>query len=307
MRNHLVHALTTFLLLIPVGVHAQSGSTFKTWGDETLSAITRDYGIAGSSLLRETMNAPNIAFNWPQGVQLHALIAARKIPEARALADEMHQKYWCNYSGRWGYNANANTCGDRYYDDNAWIAKALMDLYALTNDAKFLNRAKEVIAFSMSGANGSGDSPNGGIKWQENRAGHCLCATAPTMVANLQIYQATGEARYLNDGRRLYEWVRANAFGLGGGYRGYENAVITQAALRLYQITGEQKYYTDAKHMGLAMETVYIDWATHALHETGQWGGHDMSAAYVELYNQDKDINWLNIASGFLSLPKNYR
>lgn len=287
-------------LFIQSSVWAQP-APFKTWGDETLQAVSRDYGISGSSLYRETMGSNAIAFNWPQGVQLHALIAARKLTEAGALADEMHAKYWCFTNNRWAYNASANSCGDRYYDDNAWIGKALMELYELTNDAKYLNRAKEVLAFSMSGENPPNGNPNGGIRWHEgDTSGQCLCGTAPTTVVNLQIYKATGETKYLTDGTRLYTWMRTNRFGLGPGYRGYENAVITQAALRLFQITGESKYWDDAKHMGLAMETVYIDWNTHALHETGQWGGHDMSAAYVELYNQDKDINWLNIASGFL-------
>src|SRR4029079_16410209 len=49
----------------------------------------------------------------------------------------------------------------------------------------------------------------------------------------------------------------------------------------------------------------YVDWTTHALHETGQWGGHDMTAAYTELYQLDGDINWLNIAAGYLSYLHN--
>jgi hypothetical protein len=48
------------------------------------------------------------------------------------------------------------------------------------------------------------------------------------------------------------------------------------------------------------METYYVSYSSHALCETGQWGGHDMTNAYVELYQMDGDINWLNIASGYL-------
>src|SRR4051812_3510013 len=122
----------TFILIVLLlqcsHSYAQSGDTFKSWGEETFSAIKRDLAISGSNLYRENMGTQNIAFNWPQGIQLHALIAAKKTAEAKALADEMHQKYWCNSNGRWGYNASANSCGDRYYDDNAWIAKALMEL-----------------------------------------------------------------------------------------------------------------------------------------------------------------------------------
>ena len=176
-------------------LYAQSGATFHKWGEETLSQIERDFRLTNSNLYKENMSNQNIAFNWPQGVQLHALIAARKIVQAEALANEMHQKYWCNYNNRWAYNATANSCGDRYYDDNAWIAKALMELYFETNNILYLNRAKEVIAFSMSGENMPGDNPNGGIRWKEGDPGHCLCSTAPTMTANLMIYNATGESK----------------------------------------------------------------------------------------------------------------
>jgi len=286
-------------------LYAQSGATLRQWGEETFSQIERDFRLSNSNLYRENMTNQNIAYNWPQGVQLHALIAARKITQAEALANEMHQKFWCNYNGRWGYNAGANSCGDRYYDDNAWIAKALMELYSETKNIVYLNRAKEVIAFSMSGENHATDTPNGGIRWKEGESGHCLCSTAPTMTANLMIYKATGESKYLEDGKRLYEWVRTNQFGLGGGYRGYENAVVTQAAILLYQSTKDEKYYNDARHLGLAMETVYVNYNTHALEEMGQWGGHDMTAAYIDLYKLDGDVNWLNIVSGYLTFLHN--
>ncbi|MET0405544.1 MAG: peptidase inhibitor family I36 protein, partial [Cystobacter sp.] len=56
----------------------------------------------------------------------------------------------------------------------------------------------------------------------------------------------------------------------------------------------------DARHLGLAMESTYIDWQTRALREHGQWGGHDMTNAYVELYETEGDIYWLNVVAGYL-------
>ncbi|MGQ8336066.1 beta/gamma crystallin-related protein [Sunxiuqinia sp. A32] len=304
-RQFVVIGVFIVLSIIQLKSIAQSSDVFLQWSEKTFAQIERDFRLSGSNLYRENTGSQNIAFNWPQGVQLHALIAAGKIEDAEALANEMHEKYWCYFNNIWAYNSSANNCGDRYYDDNAWIAKALVELYFETNNDTYLDRAKEVIAFSMSGENHEGDDPAGGIRWHEGDPGQCLCSTAPTMTTNLMIYQATGEAKYLDDGKRLYDWVRANRFGLGGGYRGYENAVITQAAIRVYEITEESSYYEDARHMGLAMETVYIDYNNHALHETGQWGGHDMTAAYFDLYELDGDINWLNIVSGYLTFLHN--
>jgi hypothetical protein len=280
---------------------ARPGSEFADWGNETLDAIERDFRKAGSDLYVEALGKDAISFNWPAGVQLHALIAAGRIAQAETYANAMHDAYWCNTRERWGYNAGAYGCGDRYYDDNAWVAKALMELHEHTHDDAYLARAKEVLAFSMSGENPVDVMPFGGIRWHEGDAdGQCLCATAPTLVANLMIHRATGEQQYLTDGLRLYNWVKANRYGYGPGYRGYENAVITQGAVLLFQITHDYSYLEDAHHIAYAMESNYVDWQTHALRETGQWGGHDMTNAYVDLFNADGDVTWLNIVAGYL-------
>jgi hypothetical protein len=306
--KRLTFIAATLLLLesLPAPSSAQSQATFRQWAQETQSRIETDFRVPGSNLYYETTARNAFAFAWPQGVQLHAMVASGNTAQAQAMADEFHTRYWCFFNNRWGHNAVAGGCGDRYYDDNAWIAKALMELHALNGNATNLSRAREIIAFSMSGENPTNVSPGGGIKFHEgDTSGQCLCATAPTMTTNLMIYRATGIAQYLTDGQRLYNWVKANRFGLGPGYRGYENAVITQAAILLYRITGNTVYLDDARHIGLAMETTYVNWANHALRETGQWGGHDMTAAYVDLYQLDGDINWLNIVAGYLSYLRN--
>ncbi|EAR08807.1 carbohydrate-binding protein [Reinekea blandensis] len=299
-------SLLLFASLFTMVCIAQSGETYKTWANETFADIERDLGINGSALFREKQSANAVAFNWPQGIQFHAVTAAQRTSQAQSMANEIHNRYWCFKNNIWGYSASADGCGGRFYDDNAWIAKGLMELYELTDNITYVDRAKQVVAFSMSGENPSNGTPNGGIRWQEgNTTGQCLCATAPTTAANLLIYQATGEQKYLTDGLRLYNWIKANKFGVGPGYRGYENAVVTQAALTLHEITGDDTYYEDAKRMGLRMETAYIDNYTGALRESGKWGGHDMAAAYVDLWEVDGDINWLNIAAGFVNFTYN--
>mgnify|MGYP002562430657 FL=1 len=72
-----------------------------------------------------------------------------------------------------------------------------------------------------------------------------------------------------------------------------------QASMLLYTITGEQEYLDDAYRLAYGMESHYIDWKTHRLNETGQWGGHDMTDAYVELYKIDQNPKWLNLAAGY--------
>jgi hypothetical protein len=301
MKFTFTNYLIIYLICFATQALAQSGATFKQWGEESLTQIEKDFRMPGSNLYYENSSRSAPSFIWPGGIQLAALIAAGKISQAEAYANEIHAKYWCYYNNRWGYNSGANSCGDRYYDDNAWMAKDLMELYNATKNVTYLNRAKDVVAFSMSGENHAGDNPDGGIRWHEpDNGGTCICATAPTIVSNLMIYQATNTQQYLTDATRLYTWAKNKGFGIGPGYRGYENAVVTQAAILLYKITGDATCLNDARHMGLAMETAYVKWSTHALRETGQWGGHDMTNAYVELWQLDNDIYWLNIAAGYL-------
>lgn len=289
------------LICIPSVIFAQSAETLQQWATETFDQIENDFRKSGSNLYTEVNDGGAVAFNWPQGIQFHAFVGAENIDRAEAMAHEIHDRYWCYHNNRWAYNASADGCGDRYYDDNAWIACGLMELHNLTNNNTYLTWAKEVIAFSMSGENPTNVSPGGGIKWKEgNTEGQCNCATAPTILANGLIYNATNEAQYLTDGIRLYNWMKANRWRAGGGYRGYENATLVSAALELFKATGDQVYISDAQHQGLMMESAYVNQQTHALHETGQWGGHDMSAAYRDLYEVDGDINWLNIATGYL-------
>lgn len=302
-KINLVLFKTSFLLIFcsvfTADMYAQSGTTFKQWGEETITRIKADLFKPASGLYNEGLaaNQQVPSYIWPGGIMFHALIAAGKITEAENYANTIHVRYSCTRNGIWGYDASAGGCGDRFYDDNAWIAKGLMELHKATSNATYLNRAREVIAFSMSGQNA-----NGSIKFQEGNAegSTCICASAPTSVSNLMIYQATNIQKYKDDGLRIYNYMKSQGWKVGPGYRGYENAVACQAAMLLYKITGEATYRNDAVQLGLQMETFYVNWATHALHETGQWGGHDMTNAYVELYQMDGDINWLNIAAGYL-------
>lgn len=249
-----------------------------------------------------------------------ALAAASKadptyLQTVQNMAGEFHSRYRCYYNGRWAYNSSANNCGDRYYDDNAWIALGYMELYEITGSSTYLSRAQELVAFCMSGENSPADTPNGGIRWHEsNTSGASVCSTAPTCLANLMIYQATGTEQYLTDAVRLYNWLSASDLRYASGIYheanqgplGYQTAVVLQAAVRLYRITCQAAYLAEAQRLGAAMEHEFINKDTHALGQTGKWGGHDMTNAYVDLYETDHNRHWLNIAAGYLEFLYKY-
>src|SRR5687767_6871167 len=102
--KRLTFIAATLLLLesLPAPASAQSQATFRQWAQETQSRIETDFRVPGSNLYYETTARSAFAFAWPQGVQLHAMVASGNTAQAQAMADEFHTRYWCFLNNRWG-------------------------------------------------------------------------------------------------------------------------------------------------------------------------------------------------------------
>eukprot|EP00211_Chloroparvula_japonica_P004211 CAMPEP_0119129772 /NCGR_PEP_ID=MMETSP1310-20130426/7377_1 /TAXON_ID=464262 /ORGANISM="Genus nov. species nov., Strain RCC2339" /LENGTH=673 /DNA_ID=CAMNT_0007120215 /DNA_START=128 /DNA_END=2146 /DNA_ORIENTATION=+ len=292
-----------------------SGEQFREWGDEISTIIFKDFSLPNSSLFAHSLDDQWPDFAWGQGVQFRSLCAAARVDPLSYLsvteqqAQEIRARYWCLHNGIWGFTAAVDSCGDRYYDDNAWLALAFLELYDLTLNVRYLQWAEETVVFCMSGENGPQDDPDGGIRWHEgDQSGASVCSTAPTIVANLHIYAITGTASYYNDAERLYYWIMASDLRYdtwlfhetAQGPLGYQTAVMSQAALRMYLSSGNTSHLLEAQNMATSMETSFVDARSHVLHSTGKWGGHDMTTAYAALYAVDGNPRWLDIISGYL-------
>ncbi|WP_161488071.1 glycoside hydrolase family 76 protein [Sedimentisphaera cyanobacteriorum] len=285
-----------------------------------MSKIQNDFRMP-DGLYCKTLLDRTPAYAWGQGIVFGALAAVAKVDksylaEAEALADLIQSRYWCSSGGLSAYNASAGGCGDRYTDDNAWIVLAMLELYDITGKDIYIERSAQAMDFIMEFENGPDNTPSGGIRWHEsNTCGTRTCSTAPVCLANLILYSNTGENRYLENGLRIYEWARD--YGLqsdrGTFYEGvhcdgsldyvklgYDTAPFLQAAVELYEITGEQQYLRQAQNMAYALETEMINARTNVLHQTGKWGGHDMTNAFVDLYEADKNQRWINLAAGYI-------
>lgn len=290
---------------IALGSHAQTPEVFKQWGDNCFDFIEQHFRKNSYNYLYdEDSNGNSPSFAWPTGIQLKAVLYAGQVDKAVGYAKEFDANYYYFDKNYGGYDASCHGRGGRHYDDNAWMVKDYMEIYEATQDRYFLNLSHKILLFCM-----SGECPSGGIRFKEEFSDpsheeydvFATCATAPTAVANLQLYLATQKEKYLEDGKRLYDVMKKAPWGIGPGFRGYENAVVMEAAILLYKATGEEVYLKDAQHLGHAMEAYYISWQTGALNECGKWGGHDMTDAYVEMYKVDGDRNWLDIAARYLT------
>lgn len=175
------------------------------WGREALEMLRRDYYLPKTKLYAEKPDRKQPAFNWGVGVMLSALNAATKVdPTYKAWLREYADAtrvYW----NKGGYDVlPAPKPKDRYYDDNAWMALALLETYQILGDKKYLDWSKGALEFAL-----AGQAKEGGIYWREvDRASRNTCACAPTAAACFLMFQETKIDRYERTGKDILDWTR---------------------------------------------------------------------------------------------------
>jgi hypothetical protein len=111
--------------------------------------------------------------------------------------------------------------GDRYYDDNAWIGLALVQLERLDPGSGHRERAAELFGFAAAGWDARSEAPSpGGVFWVEQGVGagarnhdRNTVSNAPNAELGLHLAELAGgvadtRARYAR-AREMYAWVNA--------------------------------------------------------------------------------------------------
>ncbi|TFF36578.1 glycoside hydrolase family 76 protein [Mucilaginibacter psychrotolerans] len=153
---------------------------------------------------------------------------------------------------------------DRYYDDNGLVGIDYVEAYFNTKNPVYLQRAKGVFAFILSGWN---DDMGGGVTWLEGHKDQKLaCTNGMATLTALKIYQGSKDKYYLEQGKKFYSWmyqtlrdtatgIIANDVKLNGNqnltFYTYNTGSLLEAAVLLYQFTGEKKYLAQAKLLAL--------------------------------------------------------
>lgn len=182
-----------------------NGPTFAEMGAKALATVRRDYRMSATKLYSEHPDKKQPAFNWGVGVMLSALNAAARCdakykPWLREYADAA-QVYW----NKGGYDVlPVPKPLDRYYDDNAWMALALVETYEVLGDKTYLERAKAALDFSLQGA-----AKDGGIYWRESdRASRNTCSCAPTAFACLAVARHMNDPTLVEKAKSIASWTR---------------------------------------------------------------------------------------------------
>jgi hypothetical protein len=304
----------------PSAYTAEGSPDLKAWGIETLDRIEKDLRRPGSALYADygTINGKRgaefggYAFIWPSSYMLSALAAAARIQPDRyrerviVYADAL-DAYWIEKEGIGGYAVLPHG-SERYHDDNALMALALIDAYEVTRERRFLVRAIEALKFV---ASGESKTRGGGIRQHEDRSGAAaVCATAPATLCALRVYNHTRDRSYLRQAERWHGFLLSESAGLRDARTGlfheqkegslaYLSAWVLQSSLLFYKQTGKKEHLEEGQRIA---NSAIVAWVLPggALRESGKWGGSDLCDALIALYQTDGNARWYTTAVGIL-------
>lgn len=189
--------------------------------------------------------------------------------------------------------------GDRFYDDNQWIAIAYMDAYERTGNKQFLDDTREIYRFMMSGYD---TVSGGGLYWKENdKTTKNTCSNGPGILIALRLYQATREKTYLDTALLLYEWTNKYLLASQGVYYDaiklpglhidkrfytYNTGTMLQSNVLLYRITHNKKYLHEAQRLARASLSIFYK---EGRFPSNYWFNAVLLRGYIALYQADRN------------------
>jgi rhamnogalacturonyl hydrolase YesR len=267
----------------------------------------------GANLYMETnnveVNKGNHSFLWPLTALLQAANEMEALePGKQHIAPVMKaiEQYYSDRAPAPAYQAMVvkEKIDPRFYDDNEWIAIALMDAYARTHKKQYLETSKMIYRFLLTGLN---NVAGGGFYWEEgNLKSKNTCSNGPGVLVALRLYQATKEKAYLDTAISVYNWTKKNLLSPKGVYYDnirlpslkidsalytYNAGSMLQSGVILYNITHDKKYLDDALHVADGAEKVFFH---NGKLPGNYWFNAVLIRGYLELYKVEKNKARLN-------------
>ena len=313
-----------------------------TRAKQTLDSLYQNYSVSGTCLLRENYpsnigdytatylaseeqkNMPNLySYLWPYSgtfSAVNALFETTSDANYKSLLDTKVliglEEYFDTRRTPEAYASYINSAAqsDRFYDDNVWLGIDFTDVYTLTKEAKYLQKAQLIWNFIESGMD---NNLGGGIYWcEQKKESKNTCSNAPGSVLALKLFKATKDSTYFVKGQHLYEWTKANLQDstdylyfdnialdgkIGKTKFAYNSGQMMQSAALLYQLTGDKNYLTDAQNIARACHNyIFMDYATEQdktiklLKKGDIWFTAVMLRGFIELYQADRNKIYLD-------------
>ena len=200
-----------------------------------------------------------------------------------------------------GYQAyvSAEKRDTRFYDDNQWVAIAYLDAYNRTHQSLYLDKAKEIERFMMTGFD---TLSGGGLYWEEDhKTSKNTCSNGPAVLILLQLYKITKQQPYLDTALLLYNWtnkrlqapdglyydnIKIPSLELGKAKFTYNTGTMLQANVLLYDITKKKDYLTEAERIAKAAKEHF--YKGNKL-PGNYWFNAVLLRGAIELYKVDKN------------------
>jgi hypothetical protein len=275
-------AIALILMISPISKAAplsvSDPATDELRAQEVMQTLQQRFWVSSKQYYTDKAGQTGLASMWSDGVALSALNAA--IRHDREDYAPLFPRFVQAMERDWDFKQKlpgyepfpANGDGhDKYFDDNEWIAIALLENYAMNGRQPVLQRSDQIVNFFLSGWD---DTLGGGIWWHERHHGNCknTCSNAPAAVACLRLaqYVPQHEAAQKRDmAKRIVEWTVSNLEGDNKLFSDnisaadgkvqkvqltYNSALMIRAELGLYRATGDVQYLTAAKEISAAAD-----------------------------------------------------
>lgn len=159
--------------------------------------------------------------------------------------------------------------GTTYYDDNEWVALALLERHRLDGEQGSLELARRIFAFVVaSWCEIPGWSHPGGIRWADAKwsLARNTCSNGPAAEVGAELFLLTGEQDHLDWAERIYAWVYealrrddglyVDQISPEGQLRtriwSYNQGSMIGAGVLLYESTGDEAYLRQAARTAAA-------------------------------------------------------
>lgn len=191
------------------------------------------------------------------------------------------EAYWNSGTEPKGYDSYlrppAGQGGDKFYDDNEWIALGLLMRHYMAGrrgDQAAVQRAKEIFDLVVSGWDTDPSHPcPGGVFWTQApwSQDRNTVSNAPGAEVGLRLYLITGDDYYLDWSLKMYTWCRDYMLApnklywdhvdLAGNLNTvqwtYNQGVMIGAGALLYRATGDRTYLDHAEETAAAALDFY--------------------------------------------------
>jgi uncharacterized protein YyaL (SSP411 family) len=284
-----------------------SAINYKPWMDTLHQNIYHYFYDTTAKLFFEEYSAgkkQTHSYLWPLCALIQAANEAEQInPHENYISPVVQaiNQYYTNALPAPAYQASVikEKKDDCFYDDNQWIAIAYLDIYNRTHEKYFLNVAKQIYDFMMTGYD---TAAGGGLYWKYNdKTTKNTCSNGPGILVALQLYKITGDKKYLNTAFQLYNWVNAHlqapdllyydnikipSLKIDSAKYTYNTGTILQSNVLLYNITHKKEYLQKAEAIA--------DAARNFFYKNGKlprnyWFNAVMLRGFIELYKVDNN------------------